>query len=246
MYNRDNYILSDSAITKDLKKLFNTTENLNILDIGGCEGEESIRYSRLFPRASIFVFEPLPQNQDLIRINIQKYSAENVRLLPIALSDRDGVEKFYVSSGQPEEKTKEMDWDFGNKSSSLLPPDKHTEIVPWIKFNNVMEVDTKTLDRVMEELNISEVDFVHMDVQGAELKVLSGANMGLRRIKAIWLEVSDVTLYKDQPRRVDIEKFMKTNGFYLVKTSMHGGIGDQMYLNKSYFKRTLFSFTKKI
>ncbi|MFN8250048.1 MAG: hypothetical protein U0T68_13930 [Ferruginibacter sp.] len=44
MYNRDNYILSDSAITKDLKKLFNTTENLNILDIGGCEGEESIRY----------------------------------------------------------------------------------------------------------------------------------------------------------------------------------------------------------
>ncbi|MFN8250047.1 MAG: hypothetical protein U0T68_13925 [Ferruginibacter sp.] len=69
--------------------------------------------------------------------------------------------------------------------------------------------------------------------------------MGLRRIKAIWREVSDVTLYKDQSRRVDIEKFMKTKFYLVFKTSMHGGIGDQMYLNKSYFKRTLFSFTKK-
>lgn len=245
MYDRNNYILTDSAITSDLLRLFNKNENLNILDIGGCEGEESIRYSRLFPNASIVVFEPLPKNQILIENNINKYNATNVKLLPIALSDKSGIEKFYVSSGQPEEQKENLDWDFGNKSSSLLPPDRHTEMVPWIKFKEAIDVRTENLQNVLGQLKINVVDFIHMDVQGAELKVLTGAGGMLKNIKAIWLEVADIKLYKDQPIRMDIEKFMKENNFFLVKTNLYGGVGDQMYLNRRYFKRISMFFLKK-
>ena len=66
IYNRENYILTDSPLKKDLLRLFGSNEKLTILDIGGCEGEESIRYSRIFPLATIYVFEPLPKNIKLI------------------------------------------------------------------------------------------------------------------------------------------------------------------------------------
>jgi FkbM family methyltransferase len=213
------------------------------LDIGGCEGEESIRYSRIFPLSSIYIFEPLPENQKLVVENIIKYNAENIELIPVAVSDEEGVSQFYVSSGHPENQSKDLDWDFGNKSSSLLSP----EINPhkWLNFNDIINVKTITLNSFLANNKIDIVDFIHMDVQGAELKVLIGAKDFIKKTKAIWLEVADIELYKDQPLRKDIENFMNSNGFYLVKSEIEGKVGDQFYLNKKYYK-TISLYNKRI
>jgi len=242
IYNRDNYILTDSPLKKDLLKLFKKNDKLTILDIGGCEGEESIRYSRIFPFSSIYVFEPLPENQKLIEDNIIKYKAENIELVPVAVSDEEGFSQFYVSSGHPENQPKDLDWDFGNKSSSLLSPENTQH--KWLNFNDTIAVNTITLSSFLINNSITIIDFVHMDVQGAELKVLEGAKEYIKNIKAIWLEVADVELYNSQPLRKDIEEFMYSNGFYLVKSEIEGQVGDQFYLNKKYFK--IFSFFSKM
>lgn len=239
------YILADSPIKEDLLKLFSSSQKLIILDVGACEGEESIRYSKIFPNSSIFCFEPLPKNQKRIVQNLEKYNVKNVQLIEGALSDEEGMLDFYVSSGHPDKENMENDWDFGNKSSSLLPPDKHLDITPWVKFDEVIKVPAQTLSIFLLQKKIQEVDFMHMDVQGAELKVLKGAGKFIEKIKAIWLEVSDVTLYKGQPTRFMVEEFMKVNNFYLVKSLEEGSVGDQMYLNKRYFKTvSFFSITK--
>jgi FkbM family methyltransferase len=234
IYDRENYILSDSPLKKGLLRLFKRDAKMTILDIGGCEGEESIRYSRIFPLASIFVFEPLPKNQKLVLENIEKYKSTRIQLVSMAASDADGSTEFYVSSGHPNPSS-EFDWDFGNKSSSLLAPQENSNPA-WLQFNEKIEVQTITLDTFLKKNKINEVDFVHMDVQGAELKVLSGAKDFIHTIKAIWLEVADVELYKGQPLRTDVELFMKSKGFYLIQTMMHGSSGDQFYLNERYFK----------
>jgi FkbM family methyltransferase len=235
VYNRNNYILTDSPLKRDLLKLFKKYDKLTILDIGGCEGEESIRYSRIFPFSSIYIFEPLPENQKLIAENLEKYKAENVTMMPVAVSDEDGMSTFNVSSGHPDHEPNELDWDFGNKSSSLLSPEKENN-QNWLSFDKQINVSTITLQSFLAENKIDEIDFIHMDVQGAELKVLMGAKDSIKKIKAIWLEVADIELYKDQPLRVDIENFMKANGFYLVKSEIEGQVGDQFYLNKNYFE----------
>jgi len=242
LYNRNNYILTDSSLKKDLLKLFKKNDKLTILDIGGCEGEESIRYSRIFPFSSIYVFEPLPENQKLIAENLEKYKVENVTMMPVAVSDEKGVSQFYVSSGHPEHESNELDWDFGNKSSSLLSPEKENNQT-WLLFDKQINVNTVTLHSFFIENKIDEVDFIHMDVQGAELKVLMGAKDSIKKIKVIWLEVADIELYKGQPLRMDIENFMKDKGFYLVKSEIEGQVGDQFYLNKNYFK--IFSLFSK-
>lgn len=234
IYNRDNYILTDSPLKKDLLKLFKKNDKLTILDIGGCEGEESIRYSRIFPFSSIYIFEPLPENQKLVAENVIKYKAENVVLVPFAVSEDEGFSQFYISSGHPENQPNDLDWDFGNKSSSLLPPKNNPH--KWLNFNHTITVNTITLSVFLINNKINCIDFIHMDVQGAELKVLIGAKDFIKKIKAIWLEVADVELYKSQPLRNDIENFMNSNGFYLVKSQMEGQVGDQFYLNKRYYK----------
>jgi len=242
-YNRERYILSESPLKRHLLKLFKKNDKIIIFDIGGCEGEDSIRYSIIFPSSQIFVFEPLPNNQKLIVENIDKYKASNIKLIPSAVSDLDGFLEFHVSSGDPEHESDKLDWDFGNKSSSLLPPEKLNN-PSWLKFRKKIDVETITLNSFLLTNKIEEVDFVHMDVQGAELKVLMGAKDYINKIKAVWLEVADIELYKGQPLRVDIQNFMTKNGFYLVKSEMEGQVGDQFYLNKKYFK--IFSIFSKV
>ncbi len=243
MYNRTAYIFSDSPLKKVLLKLFKKNDELIILDIGGCEGEDSVKYAKLFPQSSIFVFEPLPHNQQMILENIKNYKLNNIIMIPVAVTDESGMQEFYVSSGQPDNCEKDLDWDFGNKSSSLLPPDKHINIIPWLKFKEVINVPVIRLYDFLEEQHILTIDFIHLDVQGAELKVLQGAKDKIKNVKLIWLEVAEITLYKEQPIRKDIEKFMKNNNFCLIKSSMDGQFGDQLYLNKKYYN-TLSIFNR--
>src|SRR3984957_21176853 len=112
MFNREEYILADSPIKAELLRLFKKKQKLTIIDIGGCEGEESIRYSRLFPNSTIYVFEPLPSNQKLIQGHIERYKAKNVQLIPNELSDVDGEQQFYVSSERPDDVRLESVWFF--------------------------------------------------------------------------------------------------------------------------------------
>lgn len=233
MFDRQNYIKGDSPIKKLLLKLFKKKSSIILFDIGACEGEESIRYKNIFPNSDIFLFEPLPKNQKLISENIIKSNLKNLTLIPAALFDKDGFTDFYTSSGHPDLE-KNLDWDFGNKSSSLLAPEINN-LPKWLTFNDIIEVRTMTLYSFLEKNKISDVDFIHMDVQGAELKVLEGAKEKIKNIKAIWLEVSSIELYKNQPLKNDVELFMKKNNFLLIRSEFSGAFGDQFYLNKKYY-----------
>ncbi|MBD2107735.1 FkbM family methyltransferase [Nodosilinea sp. FACHB-13] len=209
--------------------IFDIQKPLVIFDIGSCEGEDSIKYSKVFPSARIFAVEALPSNLSLLKENLNKYSVKNVEILPFALSDEAGICNFHVSSGQLEDKKE--DWDYGNKSSSLLAPTENLDIFPWLKFSNIISVETNTLYNVCIEKDISSIDFVHMDVQGAELKILKGAGKFIKKIKLIWLEVEALELYKDQPLKKEIEEFMRENAFIKVKDTVGDVSGDQLYIN---------------
>lgn len=218
-----------------LTQMFGKNSEMVIFDVGSCEGEDSIRYHNLFPKAHIFAFEPLPSNQGLILQHIKQYKANNITLVKEALSDSIGEAEFYVSSGRPEGTTVNDSWDYGNKSSSLLPPDKTTEVHSWLKFKDKVAVQTNTIEAFCESKSIGEIDYIHMDIQGAELVALKGAREYLKKIKSIWLEVENTPLYKNQPLKKDIEAFMLAQGFRKVMDTVDEIAGDQFYVNEVYF-----------
>lgn len=227
------YLAQPSPIEAEVVRLLTGKTQTVIFDIGACEGEDSIRYGRLFPGGRVFTFEPLPGNQEIIRANFATYEARNATLYPLALSDKAGEAVFHVSGGRPPVLGEGENWNYGNKSSSLLAPAAAEEVHDWLTFNEKVMVTTQTLDNFCKEQGVTAIDFIHMDVQGAESLVLNGAKEMLPSILAIWLEVANKEMYQGQKLRTDIEAFMRENGFILAFEEGHwGGIeGDQFYVN---------------
>ena len=200
-----------------------------MFEAGGCEGEDTIRYMKMFPNAKLFVFEPLKKKVELINQHIEQFSSEikknNALITCAALSDTPGKAIFHVSKGNPA--SAPQDWDCGNKSSSLLEPAEHKELFKWCNFDEE-EVDCIRLDDFCKEHGVSRIDFFHLDVQGAELRVLESA--GDVDIRAVWLETSDCEVYAGQPRKKDIEEFFSKRDYVLLYSEKTGAYEDQLWV----------------
>lgn len=228
------YLARPTEAELAFRRLFRSADPLVILDIGACEGEDSVRFAQLCPAARVFAFEPLPANQLLVRANFARYDVRNAELVPLALSDRAGTATFHVSSGRPPELFAGENWNYGNKSSSLLAPAQSGPMHGWIEFKEAITVATDTLDAFCARQGLMRIDFIQMDVQGAEQLVLTGAERMLRHTTAIWLEVSAQELYQGQALDRDLTRFMRAQGFALAHAVYLGsetGEGDHLYVN---------------
>jgi FkbM family methyltransferase len=228
----DAYVSEEPPLFADLRHLFDPARVRIVLDIGACEGEDSVRYARLFPAARVLAFEPLPSNQQLARAHFARLGADRCELVPLALSDASGTAELHVSSGAPEEKVHGAEWDYGNKSSSLLPPGLVGRTwLPWLKFEKKVTVTTRTLDDYARERAFDGIDFVHLDVQGAEWLVLQGASGTLPRVKCLWIEVADAEIYRGQKQRPEIDAFLRRRGFRALRQNRHDLESDLLYVN---------------
>lgn len=228
-----------------LQHIFRDDAPLVIFDVGACEGEDTVRYALRFPNARLFAFEPLPSNQALVRANFARYGVGQAELVPMALSDRAGEAVFYVSSGRPPELFAGQDWNYGNKSSSLLPPARAEPMFGWIEFKEAVTVPTDTLDHFCIARGLDHIDFIHMDVQGAEHLVLDGAAVMLPRTTALWLEVSNQALYVGQPLRSEVERRMRDCGFLLCFEVLRQVEGDQFYVNMRHARTWSYVATQR-
>jgi len=243
MIHIEDIVTQPVEIETELKMLLKTKASLIFFDIGACTGEDSIRYKMLFPHARVFAFEPLPKNVQIMKSHFNMFKMEDIEIVEKALSDKEEITEFHVSSGNPNINLREeefttlypKEW---NKSSSLLSPGtKLKEIYPWLNFENVISVNTQTVDGFCAEKRISSIDFIHMDVQGAEMNVLKGAEKTLPNISLIWLEVENVELYESQPLGDEIHAFLISKGFKKIKDTARNKVdGDRLYLNSLRFK----------
>jgi FkbM family methyltransferase len=198
-----------------------------VFEIGACEGEHTAGYARAFPRAKLYLFEPLPANGGKIAAMLRKESWMTAEFFPLALSDQAGEAEFHVSSSPDAKHRSEA-----NKSSSLMQPRvQRPEGLEWLDFQESIKVKTDTLDAFCHRQLIRTIDFIHMDVQGAELKVLAGAEAMLPRIRAIWMEVAFEPSYESQPLEPETTRWMAARGFRKIHQVSYGPEGDALYYN---------------
>jgi FkbM family methyltransferase len=233
--NLSKYLETQIGIETDLFRFLKEDENLVIFDIGCCEGEDSIRYSNMFKNSKIYAFEPLKKNYEKSIINLKNYNTTNVSITQEALSNSVGTTSFYVSSGHPDYLENTDEWDYGNKSSSLLPP-REVNQPKWMSFNEEENIKTNTIDNFCKENGIEKIDFIHMDVQGAELLVLKGASNMLKNIGLIWLEVGMVEFYQEQPMKFNMINFLQENNFTVIKDTCPFICGDVLVVNNNLIK----------
>jgi len=99
-------------------------------------------------------------------------------------------------------------------TSLLVPDPAHLALFnlfpTWGTVKDRIAVKTRKLDDIAE---IAAMDFLKMDVQGAEREVLAHGQAKLKDTVVIQTEVSFVPLYKDQPSFGDMDLALRGLGF---------------------------------
>ena len=170
----------------DIKKHCNIPLKPFIVEIGAHYGEDSIAILDEFPDAMLHVFEPDPRCIVLLQQNLGNHP--RCKIHECAISDKNEIVDWYQSGGNHFFMS---DWD---ASSSVLKPTGHLAMYPTCKFDNIIKVQTATLDSFLFE----SIDFLRMDVQGAEHLVFNGATETLKKTRYIYTEFATEELYEGQ------------------------------------------------
>jgi len=140
---------------------------MKVLDIGANIGYFALIEAKIVGNSGkVYAVEPDPRNLELLRKNVQINNLHNVELFDCAISNRSGVENFYLS-----------------KTSS------HNSLLPISKKLGELKVRAYTVDDFLKENGIGWIDAIRMDVEGAEGKIIDGASLTLEKAEVIFVEI---------------------------------------------------------
>ncbi len=129
-----------------------------VIDIGANIGYFTLLFARLVgPRGQVFAFEPEPINFELLRRNVELNGYCNVTLVPKAVSDASGTARLYLA----EHKGDGRIFDSHDGRGSI-------------------PIETIRLDDFLKDYE-GRIDFIKMDIQGAEPAALRGMTKLLER-----------------------------------------------------------------
>ena len=187
----------------------------NVLHVGAHIGQELSMYKNMGLTSGVFI-EADPTVYKRLEESLTDES--NWKSIEALVSDTQDIDvDFWVSSND-------------KMSSSLLEPGLHLTEHPDVKFDSSpIKIKTKTLDSLL----LGKFDLIVMDVQGAELKVLSRGIETFKDADALWLEVSLGGLYKNDCSINDISEFLAPFGFYPVYVVIGSTLwGDALFIKK--------------
>ncbi len=194
------------------------------LEIGarkiGPEQEVFYQLPEYFPGSTVLGFEP----DDYECEKMNKEALTGFRYYPIALGGTEGNVPFYQTAAP--------------MCNSLLRPNKAVNALynnmHFAELNKESEVYTTTIDSFVANNEISKVDLIKIDIQGAELKAFEAATQTLKDVSLIISEVEFMRLYEDQPLFGDIERYLALQGFMFHKfDTIHGRTLAPVVLNNN-------------
>lgn len=173
---------------------------LVIVDIGASGGIDR-RWAKFTSHFTAVLVEPDSRETP----NLTADGRVDRILLSKALSNRAEKQKFHLCRKQ--------------QVSSLYHPNfsvlENYPEVERMRVVDTIELETDTLDNQLQTSGIPRADFIKIDVQGAELPILQGAEATLKNVIGLELEVEFVPLYEGQPLFGDVDKFVTSQGFQL-------------------------------
>ncbi len=126
-----------------------------LVDVGVNKGDFTLLGARIAGQeGTVLAFEPEPRNCHWIKKSLELNGYENVRLFEMALSDENGTGQLHL----------------GRKSG-------WHSLIPGSDGVGVISVETRRLDDCLSQIDWDgTIDVLKIDVEGADLRVLSGAS----------------------------------------------------------------------
>jgi FkbM family methyltransferase len=213
----DRAIIANGDYEPDLKKWINNniSKGSVCFDIGANIGVVSTQIARkVGADGRVYCFEPVPRINNLLRNNLQRNGfLSQAIIVAKALSDHVGEATFHVAS------------EFApNQGMGSLVTGNSGEL----------KVELDTLDNFCDNEGVKRIDFIKLDIQGAEPLFLKGAMKSISRFKPIVaFEISPEDLANCGHSMADLTCNFLQLGYTIRRLNSNGSLG------KTYKKEDL-------
>jgi len=123
------------------------------------------------------------------------------------------------------------------QSSSILEFGSHKTSHPQVKIVERVKMKTSRMDSVIKKnaINMKNVNFINLDIQGVELRALKSMESYLNNIDYIYTEVNTEEVYKNCDQMHDITEYLIKNNFKLADAFIYKqfGWGDAFYIKNN-------------
>lgn len=185
----DNLVLKEYEYK--VRSIFKPELRDTVVDVGAHLGEYTIPCAKL--ASNVVAIEANPEVFEILRENIQVNRLSNIVTVNKAAFDSQGYQYLNLSADR-------------TGMGSVLPD--HVE-----DKTQIIKVMADTLDNILSELQIDKVDWIKIDVEGAEEYVIRGArttiSSNLENIKII------IECHSNETMKQVIEMLVKQFGFVL-------------------------------
>lgn len=163
------------------------------LDVGAHIGYFSVlAAARVGPEGEVHAFEVNPACIDRLKKNVEPYFV--IRVHTLAVSDAESEALFFPSVHATESGWGSL-FDDGEREKSFL-------------------VQTTTLDAWFSQSSVARVDFIKLDIEGAEYRALHGATQLLAQTRPVlFCEVNEVCLARDGRTPQDLFNVLSSLGY---------------------------------
>ncbi len=139
-------------------KKYSMKEGGIVIDGGAFIGSFAIfAAKKVGPRGRVFAFEPEPQNAEALRRNVEANGLANVKIVQAGLWK--GEARLSFSSG-------------GGASAISFSPSQQS--------GSTSTISTTSIDIFAKKHNLQRIDFVKMDIEGAEMEAIEGMAGAIR------------------------------------------------------------------
>ena len=195
--------LYEQYILKIYEKRYRVQKGDIVVDAGACFCMNTLKFSKAAGKeGKVVSIEPNESNLIDIRRIIRLHRLKNVVVIPKALWNKKSEMNFYCHSS------------LGSHS-----------LVDKRNVKEIEEIKVDTMDNILKDLKIDKVDFIKMDIEGAEIEALEGAKETLRN-NDVKLAIASYHKINGQPTYKTIIPMMEKVGF---KSYFENGI--------SYFEK---------
>ena len=160
--------------------------NKNILDIGSNIGVHSVVYSNYLNNGAVYAFEPQPVVYELLCQNIKVNNCNNVIAYNFGASNKH--DQFYMNA----------DYNYKQNQGAFRICDNEST-------SSGIMIECKPVD----DLNIKNVGYVKIDVEGHEYETL----LGMKRLLARDLPVMIIEIHDSSPTKKEVITFLEEIGY---------------------------------
>lgn len=193
---------ADDAVRGEL--LGRIPPDSTVLDVGANVGWWTVPLARSLPRGRVIAFEPVPANRERLEWAVTANAVEaRVQVVAVALGEAPGELGMWLKSSQT---------GAGSGTAALVAGDGPAHL----------KVPVVTLDAWAAEHALARCDLIKLDIEGAELMMLRGAEDFIARHRPlIFGEFDDYWLTTFGVSFIDVAAWTGRVGYRILKWDSH-------------------------